>query len=286
MVRWVCGRTSAVTVLWLLTRSDVRRRWRSWVVLGILAGVSIGLACAAVAGARRTDVAIPRFAAQSNLPDAVVLANDPAFDETKRAEVAAMPEVAGFYPIMVPILLEVEGPEGMIAPILPTSPATMDTATSPYVAGRAPDPSRLDEMSINEQSRDAYGLEVGSTVRFTQAPPSDGFPFPLPPGSARPIDQEMRVVGIMDGAGFSGPDATVSSAFYEQYRDQLVGIVNAFVDLRHGAADLDRFRTDVAGVMDRAVNVESADDIFGLRQMRNRSNVESSGLLLFAATVV
>ena len=38
--------------------------------------------------------------------------------------------------------------------------------------------------------------------------------------------------------------------------------------------------------MGRPVNVENVDDLFGLRQMRERSDVESNGLLLFAAAVV
>src|SRR4029453_11118952 len=106
----------AVTAVWLWTRSDLRRRWKSWAVLGVLAGVSIGLACAAVAGARRTDQAIPRFVAVARVPDAAVLANDPAFDEDVRAKVAAMPEVSAIYPFMVPFLLEVAEPASVLAP--------------------------------------------------------------------------------------------------------------------------------------------------------------------------
>src|SRR5262245_52948737 len=97
----------------------------SWTVLGILAGISIGLACAAIGGARRTDQAIPRFAAASHIPDAVVLANDPAFDDAARAELAAWPEVTTVYPFMVPFLLEVTDPAGVVAPLVPTSAATI-----------------------------------------------------------------------------------------------------------------------------------------------------------------
>jgi hypothetical protein len=258
----------------------------SWTVLGLLAGISIGLACAAVAGARRTDQAIPKFVAVSNVPDAVVLANDPAFDDEARAKMAALPEVTAIYPFMVPFLLEVAEPAGMGMNLLATAPESIQSPTSPYVAGRPPDPANSDEVAINEQARDAFDLHVGSTMRFTQAAPDADFPFPVPPGSAEPIDQVMRVVGIMDGAGSSEPDTTVSSAFYDRYKDQLVGIINAFVDLRHGQADLGQLRTDVEQLMGRPVNVENVDDLFGLRQIRNRSDVEGNGLMLFAAAVV
>jgi hypothetical protein len=42
-------------------RSELRRRWPALVVLGLLAGVTTGLAAAAVAGARRTDSAEGRL---------------------------------------------------------------------------------------------------------------------------------------------------------------------------------------------------------------------------------
>ena len=115
-----------MTAVWMWTRSDLRRRWMSWVVLGVLAGVSIGLCCAAIAGARRTDAAIPRFAAVSHMPDVVVLANDPAFDEAAQARVAALPEVTGFYPFLVPFLLDTGEPE--LAPLLPTTASRPGTA--------------------------------------------------------------------------------------------------------------------------------------------------------------
>src|SRR4051794_40588075 len=258
----------------------------SWTVLGLLAGLSIGLACASIAGARRTDAAVPRFAAISHLPDAVVLANDPAFDEAVQAKVAALPEVSAFYPFMVPFLVEIDGPASVLAPLLPSAPATLQAGVSPYVEGRPPDPTKPDEMAINEQARDALDLHVGSVLHFRQEPPDADFPFPAPPGSAQPIEQDVRVVGIMDGAGSTEPDSTVSSGFYAKYKDQLVGIVNAFVDLRNGKADLGRLRSDVDDVMGHPVNVENGDDLFGLRQIRNRSDVEGNGLRLFALAVM
>ena len=141
-------------------------------------------------------------------------------------------------------------------------------------------------MAVNEQGRDAYGLDVGSTVTFVQDPPSEDFPFPVPPGSAQRIEQRMTIVGVMDGVGSDEPDATVSSVFYETYRSQLVGPVNAMVDLRGGSGDLDLLREDVDRLMGKAVNVEDADDLFGVRQIRNISRIEAGGLLLFAVAVL
>jgi F0F1-type ATP synthase membrane subunit c/vacuolar-type H+-ATPase subunit K len=176
-----------VTAVWLLVRGELRRRWRSWVVRGLLAGISVGLACAGIAGARRTERAVPHYAQVSHQPDAAVLPNDSAFDDGTRTQVAALPEVTALYPFQVAFLLRVEGPEGMDAP-LPTAPASMRVGESPYVAGRAPDPARADEIAVNEQARDQFGLEVGSTFKLAQDPPSADFPFPAPPDSAQPIE--------------------------------------------------------------------------------------------------
>jgi hypothetical protein len=275
-----------VTSVLLWARADLRRRWRSWLALGLLAGISVGLACAGIAGARRTDRAVPHYAEVAHLPDAAVLPNDPAFDEAVQAQVAALPEVAAVHPFLVPFLLTVDGPEGMTAALLPTTPESARTMESPYVAGRSPDPARADELSINEVTRDMFGLEVGSTITYRQDPPGEDFPFPAPPGSARPIEQQMRVVGIMDGAGSAGPEETVSSGFYAKYRDQLVGTVNAMVDLHRGEADLDQLRRDVDRLMGKPVNVESGGDLFGVREISSVSDVEATGLLLFALAVL
>src|SRR5689334_18577035 len=94
-------------------RADLRRRWRSWVVLGILAGITAGLAGAAVAGARRTAHMVPTYYARSHAPDAATLPNDQKFDATKQAEVARLPEVAQTYPFVVAFELTIkEFPDG------------------------------------------------------------------------------------------------------------------------------------------------------------------------------
>ena len=52
--------------------ADLRRRWRSLVVLGLLAGLSASLAIAALSGARRADTAFDRLRERTDGADAVV----------------------------------------------------------------------------------------------------------------------------------------------------------------------------------------------------------------------
>jgi len=52
-----------VSTVLVIFRSELRRRWRSWVILVVLVAVVGGLALAAVAAGRRTASAFPRFVA-------------------------------------------------------------------------------------------------------------------------------------------------------------------------------------------------------------------------------
>ena len=49
-----------MTAVWLMVRVGLRARWRSWLVLAVLAGLAGGMVIAVAAGARRTDAAYPR----------------------------------------------------------------------------------------------------------------------------------------------------------------------------------------------------------------------------------
>ena len=126
---WLAGRVrgrdrgggTRRAALSLIARADLRQRWRSWVVLGLLFGVTFGVATAALAGARRTEDALPRYVAASGTIHAAVLPNDPAFDAAQRDAVAALPEVRAAYPFMVPFALQVLRPANVEASLLPTT---------------------------------------------------------------------------------------------------------------------------------------------------------------------
>ena len=167
-----------MTAAWMWVRADLRRRWRSWVVLGLLAGVSVGLACAGIAGARRAENAVPAFARASHLPDAAILANDAAFDASVRARIDALPEVTRSYPFMVAFLLETDR-KGLDGPLVPTAPQTAVTNYGVIVDGRAPNPKRADEVVVNENVRDRFGLRIGSTFTLVQDPPTDASAVPV-----------------------------------------------------------------------------------------------------------
>jgi hypothetical protein len=75
-------------------RSELRTRWRSWLVLALLIGVAGGAAVAAAAGARRTETAYPRFVRAQNGYDLLTGGFSGGIDPGRAvAQMEALPEV-------------------------------------------------------------------------------------------------------------------------------------------------------------------------------------------------
>ncbi len=279
-----------MTAAWMWARTDLRARWRSWVVLGLLAGITFGLAAAGVAGARRTDRVLPEFVAAANLPSAAILANDPSFDAGQRAAVSALPEVRKPYPFMVGIASGVTEPKGFEVTLIPAAPQSVQPLIGVLVAGRMPDPKRPDEVVVDQNAQRKLGLDIGKTLLVGQkvsAADRAGAPPGFFPSGTESLDfsQRLRVVGIAKSNG-SDPSWTPSYGFWTKHRSRLAGLVNMFVLLRHGEADIERLRNDVEKITRRPTNVESANDLYGLRKDKSVLDVESNGLLLFAIAVL
>ena len=83
--------------VWLRVRAQLRGRVRTTILLVVFAGLAGGIVLAAVAGARRTDAALPRFLAYHQVIDASVdflQGHEASVDLAgQRAKLAALPEV-------------------------------------------------------------------------------------------------------------------------------------------------------------------------------------------------
>ncbi len=276
--------------VWIWTRADLRRRWRSWAVLGLLGGVTFGLAAAGVAGARRTASAVPRYERAAQITDAGVLANSPAFGERERAAIAALPYVSATYPFEVAFALGVPSAPALgDVTLVPTTDAAVRNFVGVLVAGRFPDPARVDEVVVDQNARRRFGLGIGSTMVVGQSVSPQEI-AEAPPGLfVKGVDpnfrQQLRVVGIAKSVT-SSPGWVPSSAFYARYGARMPGVVNEFVRMRGGQADLARLTADVSRIAGHPVNVESTQDLFGLRKAKDVTGVEREGLLLFALAVV
>src|SRR5579871_3138219 len=84
----------AAATLW--ARRHARRRWRSLLVLGLLAGLTASLAMAAAAGARRTSTALARLESDTRASDAIVFTSQVHDFSPQWGALPRRPEVASF----------------------------------------------------------------------------------------------------------------------------------------------------------------------------------------------
>ena len=162
------GASVRITMTWL--RLEVRRRWRSLLVLALLVALATATVLAAAAGARRGQTAFDRLWA-STLPATVtVLPNQPGFDWDK---VRALPEVAVLseFPVNGTPFELTCCPDASVgfAPIGDEMARTIERPA--LLAGRVFDPGRADEILVTPQFAAAYHKGVGDLVTMRLASP-------------------------------------------------------------------------------------------------------------------
>jgi hypothetical protein len=156
-----------ITLTWL--RLDLRRRWRSLIVLALLVALATATVLAAAAGARRGQTAFDRLWA-STLPATVsVLPNQPGFDWAK---VRALPEVAALteFPVVFGFALDCCPDASTGFP--PADDQMTRTIERPVMLeGRLFNPDRVDEIVATPQFMASYSKRVGDTVTLHLASP-------------------------------------------------------------------------------------------------------------------
>ena len=105
-------------------RAELRRRWRSWLVIALLISLVGGFVLAAIAAGRRTDAAFPQFVATYSF-DATVYATGPV------PELAKLPDVSSAIGVVSPS----NGSRRATVPIRSTHPISA-CSPSPPTASR------------------------------------------------------------------------------------------------------------------------------------------------------
>jgi hypothetical protein len=277
---------------WL--RLEVRRRWRSLLVLALLVALATGTVLAAAA-ARRGQTAFGRLW-DSTLPATVtVLPNQPGFDWGK---VRALPEVAVLaeFPVNGTPFVLTCCPETSVG-VAPIGDEIARTIERPdLLAGRVFDSGRADEIVVTPQFAAAYNKGVGDLVTMRLASPEqvnehwDGTTGP-PRG---PVIQ-ARIVGVGRNVFLSsttdGPQSKggvqPSPAVFAHYRANILGTtgqiyINALVRLKGGNAAIPAFRADLARVTGRSdIDVWNNREFFG-GTIERITRYEAACLLAFA----
>jgi len=223
-----------MAAVWMVFRSEVRRRWRAWLALALLVGLFGAIVLAAVAGARRTDSAYPRLLGWSKAPNLLVFfntANAATFAHTPPATLAGLPQVLQSATITF-FIVAYPADVNLIAPDTTAVPASFWHRK--ILAGRLPDPGRADEVGISFPLAQSHHLKPGDMLRIRLLTAD---------GKVKP--QALRVVGI-DAAPAEFPPqagtgvhiAWATPAFHRQHKTGLDGGQGLAMRLRHGIGDL------------------------------------------------
>ena len=220
-----------MTAVWMVVRAGLRRRWRSWLALAVLAGLSGALVTAVAAGARRTDAAYPGLVAWSRSPDDLISV-DPGqgsgFASLPAAPVERLPQVTGAAKLITFTALE-PATITVLAPVGGGIPGSLWRRK--LLAGRLPAPGQPDQADISFTVAQSQHLGVGGTLRVV-----------LPGAAGRPVPFRFRVAGIDATPGEFppqyGPGVDMVWATPAFGRRQLLSSPAIALRLRRGAADV------------------------------------------------
>jgi hypothetical protein len=279
-------------------RLDLRRRWRSLLVLALLVAVAAGTVMTAVAGARRGATAVDRLLDLTLPATAVVQPNQPGFDWEA---VRALPEVEALTTLVLTGDYGIEElpADAEVARYPLGGDEAMRSIERPVVLeGRLPDPSRADEIVIGPTFRDRYGLDVGDTLTLRLYAPETLDSMHSADGAVVEPDGpvvEARIVGLVrspaqllsgdEGPGTAGGLLT-SPGLVSQYEANFLGasgqgIVNAVVRLDGGEAALADFKTGLERVSGRS-DIALWNLAEEARHVRDVTDFEADALLAFA----
>jgi hypothetical protein len=296
--------------VWLRARAQLRGRVWASLLLVLLAGLTGGVVLTALAGARRSEAALPRFLAASRTTEATVWFLGPRGGQPARTDLArelrvidGLPQVrdAARVAALIMAVSDPAGPSRQLGFVGLDRPGDVAFGHPRLVAGRLPRPDRPEEAVVDEEFAWRHALQVGAVFRvgtYTRAqfgPAGEGVPIP-PKGAA-----DLRLTGIVRfpddllpvAEGRDEVDADESSqlfltpAFWRRYGPDLAnyGIAIA-VDLRRGPADLPAFTAAVQQRLGNQVFVSTAEFAeegnAGILGVRRAIALETAALMAFA----
>lgn len=148
-----------MTAVLMISRAELRRAWRSFVALGVLAGITGGVALAAVQVARRTSTAQARLEQAVGVPDAAVI--DSVGDGSA---IADLPGVSASWPAKQGVA-QVENERVLYTGVLAGSAPAPPGLFHPLLrAGRFANPDAADEVVVSQNFQAFSGFGVGDSL--------------------------------------------------------------------------------------------------------------------------
>ena len=301
-------------VLWLRARAQLRGRARANLFLALLVGLAGALVLAAVAGARRSEAALPRFLAANQTVDATVYvpSSGPADDAAAaQRRVAALPEVRQAFRMTgwtVGALIlagadpaEPSGWQRQLGTVALDPGGSMAFGRPIMVAGRLPDERRPEEVAVDEELAGRRDLSVGSRYRvqaFTVeqfAAAGEGRDV-----AARGAVADLRVVGIVryprdlipvvtdqENLRVNTGELYLTPAWWRRYGPDVANYgIGLAVRLQHGQADLPRLQASLRRLYGGQAQAQGAEASEGDKAItagtRRAIALESAALAAFA----
>lgn len=200
-------------------RAELRQRWRAWLSLALILGVSAGASITAIAGARRTNSAYPRFENAQDAFDAMTGGGGSRGFTERYAMLKTYPQIKDFTEIVL-IGAEVTLParRGLPEQVLafpewtlatdPSGRTLYTTNRAKVLEGRMADRSRPDETIIPFTIAEQFDLRVGDEIVVGVGFDFENFPAPLE-------RVRLTVVGISAAPGeFEMIGQTFFRSFY------------------------------------------------------------------------
>lgn len=261
---------------------DVRSRRKALVTVGLIAGVTAGLALAALAGAGRTDTALERLRERTNASDAIVFASQAGAAHPDWSVLEQRPEIRSLATWAL-VFGDLDGePEGLL--FTPVDDQWMQRVDAPLiVAGRTFDPAADDEALVSEGAAAQEHLRVGDTLPFIPytAADSEG-----QEGSPHGPHLTMRIVGIMrtpiEELFVTDGFAVASPGLIARHPD-VAFLENAFVQLVDPETDVPAL--EAHATQDVAPGTPILDLHGVARRVTATTDVERSALILLAAAI-
>jgi len=176
-----------------------RLRWRSYVAIGALVALTAGVSMFAIAGARRTESSYPRLL-QAAKASTMTVTDFGAFDPKVNTTIAKLPGVVKSRTFVAFELFELVHGAPDFGRAFEADGSKdgefFDQDRFTPTVGRRPDPSRFDEVAVNELAAAKFGYHVGQRLRLGtyNVPPTDVTFFARPPPPQ--LTMTATVVGI------------------------------------------------------------------------------------------